>query len=146
MSKPAWSSARDTPASGAVVARQAPRRRPSRTPPGPMFRSRPTPSHVRHRLSTDVEIVVLYEACFDVLPKFMFVPGEGLAGKQAEELELAREAARAACAPEIDPFGRCTCSAPAQDCVRQRVGYNLPRDNSLSHAYAQCDQPARVGL
>jgi len=47
-----------------------------------MFRSRATPSHIRHRLSTDVEIVVLYEACFDVLPKFMFVPGEGLAGKQ----------------------------------------------------------------
>ena len=47
-----------------------------------MLRSRPTPSHIRHRLSPDVEVVILYEACFDALPKFMFAPGEGLAGKQ----------------------------------------------------------------
>ena len=47
-----------------------------------MLRSRPTPSHIHHRLSPDVEIVMLYEACFDVLPKFMFAPGEVLAGKQ----------------------------------------------------------------
>jgi len=38
--------------------------------------------HIRHRLSPDVEVVILYEACFDALPKFMFAPGEGLAGKQ----------------------------------------------------------------
>ena len=33
-----------------------------------MLRSRPTPSHIRHRLSPDVEVVILYEACFDALP------------------------------------------------------------------------------
>ena len=41
-------------------------------PQAGMLRSRPTPSHIRHRLSPDVEVVILYEACFDALPKFMF--------------------------------------------------------------------------
>ena len=46
-----------------------------------MLRPRPTTSHVRHRLSAHVEVVVIWEAAFDALPKFCFAPGFALAGK-----------------------------------------------------------------
>lgn len=48
-----------------------------------VLRSRPTVSHLHHQLSPDLKLTVLYEACFDALPKFMFEPGRGLAGKKA---------------------------------------------------------------
>ena len=37
-----------------------------------VMRGRPTASHVRHKLSQDIELTMLYEACFDALPKFLF--------------------------------------------------------------------------
>ena len=48
-----------------------------------ILRSRPTVSHIHYRLSPDLKLTIIYEACFDVLPKFMFEPGRGLAGKKA---------------------------------------------------------------
>lgn len=89
--------------------------------------NRPTIPYVRHSLPDGVEIVVLYEDCFDTQPTFAFSPGTGLAAAEVPQALRDRDMKPASL------FDGPRCASMQFGCclVRLPQGINVLLDTSL---------------